>query len=243
MMRASNFEFRNRFWIFGAIYGIAFYCYRFDHVNAGAALLHFFAPSLNENSPEGIRALHLIFTVGALFLIAFAAIRTWSTAYLQTSVVHDSKIRTEGLVGDGPYRHVRNPLYFANLLHAIGLGLLASRLGWVVAVVGNLLFQYRLILREEHELLQTQGESYRRYLSAVPRFWPSIRPRIPPSGLAPKWGQAFAGESFFWIFALASIAFAITLNLKLTGIFLGVSILGYFLMQLAGRRSAKSGSA
>ncbi|HXN21232.1 MAG TPA: isoprenylcysteine carboxylmethyltransferase family protein [Candidatus Dormibacteraeota bacterium] len=242
-MRATDFEFRNRFWMFGAIYGIAFYCYRFDHVNAGVALLHWLAPSINEDSPAGLRALHVIFGVGALFLAAFAIIRTWATSYLQADVVHDSKIRTEGLVGDGPYRYVRNPLYFANLLQAIGIGLLASRLGWLIAVGVNLLFQYRLILREESELLRTQGESYRRFISAVPRLWPAIRPKIPPSGISPRWRQAFAGESFFWIFALALVCFAITLNVKLTGIFLGVSILGYMLMQLAGRWGSKRSAA
>lgn len=242
-MRATNFEFRNRFWIFGAIYGIGFYCYQFDHVNAGVALLHWLAPSVDENSAAGLRALHIIFGIGAIFMVGFAVVRTWATAYLQADVVHDSNIRTEALVGDGPYRYVRNPLYFANLLQAFGIGMLASRLGWLIIVVGNILFQYRLILREESELLQTQGESYRRFITAVPRLLPSLRPRIPSSGIAPKWGQAFAGESFFWIFALASISFAITLNLKLTGIFLGVSVAAYFLLRLAGKSSGKQTSA
>jgi protein-S-isoprenylcysteine O-methyltransferase Ste14 len=242
-MRATDFEFRQRFWIFGAIYGIAFYCYRFDHVNTGAALLHWLAPSISEDTPAGMRALHIIFGVSALFLVAFAAIRTWATAYLKTDVVQDSKIRTEALVGDGPYRHVRNPLYFANLLMAIGLGMLASRLGWLIAVGGTLLFQYRLILREESELLRTQGERYRAFLSAVPRFFPAIRPRIPSSGITPKWGQAFAGESFFWMFTLGSLCFAITLDLRLAGICLGVSMLGYFVMQFAGKRRSKRSAA
>ena len=38
---------------------------------------------------------------------------------------------------------------------------MASRLGWIVMVFGMWLFTYRLILREEDGLLQTQGESFR----------------------------------------------------------------------------------
>jgi hypothetical protein len=126
---------------------------------------------------------------------------------------------------------------------AMGMGLLASRLGWLVAVVGTLLFQDRLILREESELLRTQGQSYRAYLAAVPRLFPAIRPRISSSGITPKWGQAFAGETFFWIFTLASLCFAITLNMKLVGICFGVSMLGYAVLQFVGRRRSKRSAA
>lgn len=238
-MCATDFEFRHRFWIFGAIYGIAFYCYRFDHVNSAVALLHWLAPRLDVNSPAALPALRLIFSIGALFFVAFAIIRTWATAYLQTDVVHDSEIRTEALVADGPYRFTRNPLYFANLLMAIGVGMMASRLGWIIAVGGTLLFQYRLILREESELLRTQGESYRAFVSAVPRFFPALHPKVPSSGARPRWGQAFAGETFFWIFTLASICFAITLDMKIAAIFWGISMVGYAVMQFLRRRSRK----
>jgi hypothetical protein len=100
-----------------------------------------------------------------------------------------------------------------------------------------------LILREESELLQRQGESYRAYLAGVPRFWPSVRPRIPASGARPKWGQAFAGEAFFWTFPLAGLCFAITLDMRATGIFFGISMLGYWLMQLGRKRRAKRSAA
>lgn len=238
-MRATDFEFRHRFWIFGAIYGIAFYCYQFDHVNSGVALLRWLAPGLDQNSPAALPALHLIFGIGALFFVAFAIIRTWAAAYLQTDVVHDSEIRTEALVADGPYLFTRNPLYFANLLMAIGVGMLASRLGWIIAVGGTLLFQYRLVLREESELLRTQGESYRAFVSAVPRFFPALRPKVPSNGAHPRWGQAFAGETLFWIFTLAAICFAITLDMRIAAIFLGIAMLGYAVMQFLGKRHRK----
>ena len=47
-MRATDFEFRYRFWLITAVFFIAFWCYRFDHVNAGAAI----ARLIEERPPE-----------------------------------------------------------------------------------------------------------------------------------------------------------------------------------------------
>jgi len=69
-----------------------------------------------------------------------------------------------------------------------------------------------LILREEESLLKTQGESYRAYCQAVPRFWPAVTPRVPAGNRRPQWLQAFAGESFVWLFGLAELLVAITLR-------------------------------
>lgn len=75
--------------------------------------------------------------------------RTWGAAYLRSEVVHDSNLRNETLVADGPFRYVRNPLYFGNVLLAAGMGLFASRLGWLILALGMVVFVYRLIGREE----------------------------------------------------------------------------------------------
>jgi hypothetical protein len=115
-------------------------------------------------------------------------------------------------VADGPFRYTRNQLYLANLPMTAGIGVLASRLGWVFLLVASGLFLYRLIFREEKALRQNQGESYRAYLEAVPRFWPSLTPRVPAGNRAPQWGQAFAGESFVWFFGAAELCLAITLT-------------------------------
>jgi hypothetical protein len=91
-------------------------------------------------------------------------------------------------------------------------------------------FVYRLILREEDGLRQTQGESYHAYLKAVPRFWPSLTPRVRSGGGQPRWGQAVAGEMIFWLFGVAVLCFAITLNIKLTGTVFAASFAFYFLV-------------
>src|ERR1700735_788528 len=169
-MRATKFEFEQRFWIIGAIIWIGFFLYRFDHVNFAVGLLHVVAPSIDLESAHANNLCRLIFGAGALLVFLAAMFRTWATAYLKTEVVHDMSVHSEGLVADGPYRYVRNPLYLANIPFAAGIGTMASRVGFVVMVTGVFVLNYRLILREEAELLPSQGESYRRYLQAVPRL-------------------------------------------------------------------------
>ena len=147
MFAASDFEFKFRFWIFGALFWLAFFTYAFDPQNAGAAIVE----SLARWRGVAVTAadLHLIYGLGALFCVAAAAVRTWGTAYLNSEVMVDSRLHTSRLVADGPYRYVRNPLYFGNILLAIGFGLMSSRIGFPILVLGMIFFDYRLILREE----------------------------------------------------------------------------------------------
>jgi hypothetical protein len=152
----------------------------------------------------------MILALGAAATLAAAALRTWAAAYMRSIVVHDPRVHDSRLVADGPYRYLRNPLYLGTILMAFGIGLAASRSGFVLLVVAITLFQYRLTLREERALKATQGESYRRYLAKVPRLLPSLRPRVPESGVRPQWGQAFRGELFMWGFALTFVLYTAT---------------------------------
>jgi protein-S-isoprenylcysteine O-methyltransferase Ste14 len=240
-MPATKFEFEQRFWFIGLIFWVGFSLYALDRTNAALWVLHLVAPSVDPNSDHGNNLARLIFGGGALLVFLAAAFRTWATAYLKTEIVHDRSQHSEGLVADGPYRYLRNPLYFANLPMAMGFGLLASRAGWIFMIAVIWLFMYRLIFREEDGLLQTQGDSYRAYLKAVPRFWPSLTPRVPSGGGEARWGQAFAGESLIWLFGAAELVFAITLNMRLMWIVFGASFAAYFLsVYLIRKRTAKS---
>ena len=241
-MRATKFEFEQRFWIIGIIFCLGFGLSALDHVYFSTALLHLITPSTDPDSTRGIFFERLIFGGGAVLLFLAALLRTWATAYLPTEVVHDASQHSEALVADGPFRYVRNPLYLANLPMAAGIGVMASRLGWLLLVAGVWLFVYRLIFREEDGLFESQGESYRAYLEAVPRFWPALRPRVPSGGGQPRWGQAIAGEMFFWLFGVAVLCLAITLNSKLTGIVFGCSFLVYFtVVPILKKRAATFG--
>ena len=211
-MRASKFEFEKRFWIVSAIYLVGFLLSIFDDTSFIVALRHFIAPSIMRGSWDAAAFGRIVIATGALFVFLSAALRTWGTAYLRTEVVHDTAQHSEALVADGPFRYTRNPLYLANLPMATGIGVLASVSGFIFLLLANWIFVYRLIFREEKALRQTQGESYRAYCEAVPRFWPSLRPRVPAGNYRPQWSQAFGGESFVWVFGLAELLVAITLR-------------------------------
>jgi protein-S-isoprenylcysteine O-methyltransferase Ste14 len=212
-VRAIRFEFEKRFWIICAIYFTGFCLSVFDQVPFIVALRHLISPSIAPGGTQAIMFRRIVIVGGALLVFLAAGLRTWAAAYLRTEVVHDTAQHSEALVADGPFRYTRNPLYLANPPMAAGIGVLASRSGFIFLVLANWIFVYRLIFREEETLRETQGESYRAYCRAVPRFWPALRPRVPSGNLRPEWGQAFAGESFVWLFGLAELLIAATLNL------------------------------
>jgi protein-S-isoprenylcysteine O-methyltransferase Ste14 len=203
---AGDAEYRFRAWVIAAIFFGAFEFYWWDHVSAAAAL----AALLTHGGGNTHAVEVLIFSFGAAATVAAAALRTWAAAFMRSQVVHDPRVRDTRLVADGPYRYVRNPLYLGAILMAIGIATAASRSGFVVLVLAIVLFQYRLILREERALKITQGESYRRYLERVPRLLPSLRPCVPSGGMEPQWGQAVGGELFMWAFALSFVLFVAT---------------------------------
>ncbi|HUI83589.1 MAG TPA: isoprenylcysteine carboxylmethyltransferase family protein [Candidatus Binatia bacterium] len=227
MLAASDFEFRSRFWIFGALFGLGFFSYSVDHQNSGAALVDWIARLRGTAAANW--QYHAIFGLAALLCIANAAVRTWGTAYLNAEIMVDSRIHTSRLVADGPYRYVRNPLYFGNILLAIGFGLMASRLGFLILVGGMIVFDYRLILREEAEIVASQGDSYRAYCAAVPRLLPALRPKLPSGEAVPNWTDGFLGEAFMWVLAASVVVFALSLSVWIFYVVLGSAFVIYAL--------------
>jgi len=234
---ASNLEFRYRFWIIAAIFWVGFSLYAIDHKNSGHAL----AQSLGHLHGATNSSLdhRLIFGVAALIAILASAIRTWGTAYLRPEVMVSMRLHSARLVADGPYRFVRNPLYLGNILIALAMGLMASRLGLAVLVVGNAIFVYRLILREEANLEATQGDSYRAYCVAVPRLIPALHPRVPTAGGVPDFWAGLLGELFFWTFTASLVVFAVTMNQSLYYWVLGSALLVYLISLFAIKRRSK----
>jgi len=220
-MHATNWEFRNRALIFGLILAFAFQFYFVDHHNAAEALAKPLAATLGANSDLTVRAL---LALGTLLVVVAALLRTWASAYLQAEVVYAGEVKSASLVADGPYRHVRNPLYFANVLMAIGMGVLTSRIGFFVLFGLMAVFCYRLILREEAELSAAQGGRYQQYREAVPRLWPSLRSCVASAEGRANWASGFKSEFWYWGLALALVVFAITLRTLLFFLILGGSI-------------------
>ncbi len=236
-MKATNWEFTNRALVFGLIFGFAFPLYFLDHQNSTATLANWLGARLQMDADLVAR---LLFAFAAFLLVVAALIRTWASSYLRAAVVYAAEVKTESLVADGPYRQVRNPLYFANVVMAIGMGAMMSRTGFFVAVVAMLVFCYRLILREEAELQASQGEQYEAYSKAVPRLWPSLWPRIASAGRQARWTEGFKAESWYWGFAAALVAFAITLKLKLFFAILGASLILFWVSSVVLQKKSNS---
>ncbi len=201
-------EFKYRVWFFAALFCIAFFCYAFDKENSAQFVANWLAREFPYFSSD--TWVRIVLGVGAALIFFAAAIRTWGTSYLHASVMHDSKLHTERLVADGPFRHVRNPLYFGNVVMSFGMGAAMSRIGFFVIVIGIFIFTYRLIFREESELSESQGESYREYCAAVPRLLPSLKARVPSAGNVPNWLDGFLGELMFWGFGVSVVLLAVT---------------------------------
>jgi protein-S-isoprenylcysteine O-methyltransferase Ste14 len=220
-MQASRWEFENRALVFGLIFAVAFPLYAIDQQNSAAALSNWLGTRFGA-APDLVA--HLVLAVAALLVAAAAVLRTWASSYLLADVVYATELKTDSLVADGPYRHVRNPLYFANVLMAVGMGALMSRLGFVVAVLGMMAFCYRLILREEAFFESGQRERYEPYRRAVPRLLPAPRPQIGSGGRRPSWSKGFKAEAWYWGLALALVGFAATLSLKIFAVVLAASL-------------------
>jgi protein-S-isoprenylcysteine O-methyltransferase Ste14 len=239
--QATEFEFRTRFWFIFGIFWLGFLLYLVDPVNISVALSRLVLGGHPDETPSQFgHAVTVFFALGTLGVTLGALIRSWAESYLHSSIVHDRELHGEQLVADGPYRHVRNPLYLGNLLLAIGVGLLASRSGFLVISIGMWLFVYRLILREETTLLQSQGDSYRRYLAAVPRLLPSVTPRVPASGAMPNWLDGFIGELFMWSGAAAMAVFTATRSTLYFWIVFGLGMAVYFLQSYLRGRSKRA---
>jgi protein-S-isoprenylcysteine O-methyltransferase Ste14 len=209
MMHATEFEFRQRWSLFGSIFFVGFILFAVDHVPVWVRL----SAQLSEAAKLPMQlAEHLVLGVASAIMIASALIRVWGSAYLGREVVHDHALHSEALRADGPYRHTRNPLYFGNVLMSVAMGLFAPAMGFPIIAIGIPLFCYRLIGREEAGLEAEQGEAYRAFKRAVPRMWPALRAQIPAGGATPDWISGLSAEVFFLSFAAGVIAVAITLN-------------------------------
>lgn len=84
--------------------------------------------------------------------------------------------RTERFVPAGPYRYVRNPMYFGAVCIAFGLAVaLSSVAGLFWGAVLIIWFWFVWIPFEERELEALFGDSYREYKRRVPMLFPNGR--------------------------------------------------------------------
>jgi protein-S-isoprenylcysteine O-methyltransferase Ste14 len=230
-MKATPFEFRFRFFILAAIYFLGFvapwnYWLHLDSIRTWQLLAAWQARSgwISFNT-----ATIVVLLLGIVWSLKGAFLRTWGTAYLSPSVVHDPAMHGEGVIAAGPYRYVRNPLYLGNFIHTLALALLMPPSGAIFCILAISLFQLRLIAAEESFLTAKLGEPYTAYCTKVPRLIPALTPRLPASTLQPKWPLAFLGEIYMWgvvvTFAILGWRYNSILLIKGVLISLGLSLI------------------
>lgn len=236
--------------IHGVIYALGFWApwNMLLHLDARGPNAHVWGMLAANLSQMGVGSLfaafNLLLTIAIVCATAGAALRTWGSAYLGASIVSSESMHTaddgaadDGILRDGPYGYLRNPLYVGTFLHTLALALLMPRSGAIFTIVAIGLLQLALINGEESFLGAKLGASYAAYRALVPRLFPSVRRRVAAAGLAPRWGQAVLGEIYFWgvalSFAVLGWKYNAVLLIQCVIVFLGVSVIVRALMPKA----------
>ena len=199
-MKATRFEFRYRLTIGFFIYLLGFW----------APWIHYgpFAGRSTSTWLElsGLLASTRVLTleyatitvtiVAILFAAVGAGFRVWGTAYLGAGIVTSGDMHAQKVVAAGPYRYLRNPLYFGSMVFSLAIAILMPPSGAIFFVVAIFLQMVRLILGEEAYMAAQQGESYLAYKARVPRLFPSFVPRVAASTAKPRWIEAILSETY-----------------------------------------------
>jgi protein-S-isoprenylcysteine O-methyltransferase Ste14 len=198
-VQATQFEYRFRLWISFAIYLLGFWApwLRYGRF-AGPSSSTWLELSGELSRWLPLETASIVVTSVAILLAATGTIfRIWGTAYIGGSVVKSSTMHARSIVAAGPYRHLRNPLYFGSFLFAMAVVILMPPSGAIFTLAASLILTLRLILREESYLEAQQGEAYLDYKSRVSRLLPSLTAGVPRSGAQPQWPQSFLAEIFY----------------------------------------------
>lgn len=124
-----------------------------------------------------------IFNLGACIVLLGLSIRFWAAGHIKHHRA-DRIVNAPTLVTGGPYAYVRNPLYLANCLIALGFCVMS---GWwpsyvIAAALVILTYGIFIIPSEEAFLQERFGDDYLKYRAKVPRFLPRFHPYQPARG-------------------------------------------------------------
>lgn len=122
----------------------------------------------------------------------------------------DKKVYAEGLVTQGIFSHVRNPLYVGNILMLLGVGILANSMIYVGIIIPIFLFIYQcIVLAEEHFLRGKFGQAFNDYTGRVHRWVPNFSSLGKTLGsMEFKWKRWLIKEyntQFVWLCGIALI--------------------------------------
>ena len=189
--------FKQRFALFGAVYGLSFFggfCI--------AGLLGIAPRPLFLSSAHPL-ALAL---AGIVCVLGGYALRVWASSYIAATIVWTQDVQLGELTVSGPYRFTRNPLYLGNLLQAMGIGILGP---WPVFALLTLLmaaYCFVLISVEEPHLARKNGAAYEAYRAKVSQFVPVLGRVAPDGGRHGAWRAGLKSERMTGIVTIVILA-------------------------------------
>jgi protein-S-isoprenylcysteine O-methyltransferase Ste14 len=110
--------------------------------------------------------------LGAALVVAGGALSLWGRRTFVTAGTTIKPFeRSTTLVGSGPYRFTRNPMYLGLVTMMLGIALwLGTPAPWLAMVLLAVILQLRFIRHEERALAASLGEPYERYRRSVRRW-------------------------------------------------------------------------
>lgn len=230
-MKATTIEFRLRMAINAVIIILGFWAPWIETFKIGKriSLIEWLSLQLSRTGIASFgMAISSLLTLALVLASAAVVLRISGTAWLGPGTVNSMDMVAGGMMVDGPYRFLRNPLYIGLWCMVAALAFLMPVTGALFAVALVTFFMIRLTLGEEAFLSARLGEPYRIYLRSVPRFIPRLRGAPAPTGAKAHWLRASLAE-LIPIGALAGvIVFWRNYDLALAGrvilIFFGASL-------------------
>jgi protein-S-isoprenylcysteine O-methyltransferase Ste14 len=115
--------------------------------------------------------------IGIAVVILGEALRVWASGY-----IHKGK----KLARNGPYAHIRHPLYTGNFMLGLGMCIMGASIPFLLLYVALFVTVYLGIAKsEEKKMEETFGADYALYKKNVPVFIPRVTGWAVP-GSAPE---------------------------------------------------------
>ena len=115
--------------------------------------------------------------IGGLLVAIGESFRFWGVSYAGSETRTTDKVGGTYLITQGPFAHVRNPLYLGNIFMYFGVSVMANSLFPFLQVISLVYFTfqyYYIILEEEKFLREKFREKYDDYFKKVGRFIPKL---------------------------------------------------------------------
>lgn len=163
--------------------------YRARGVLAAVPCLLFLVITFKETERDSV-----VWPVGLSLFFAGVSLRVWAQQH-----IHYRLRVKKALTVTGPYKYVRNPIYWGNSAMLMGMTALSELLWFLPLTLVWCAIVYGLVVRrEERHLLGKYGAPYRQYLEDVPRWIPSFRTGTVTS-------EAPDTRRFFWPSVVAEL--------------------------------------